>query len=132
MKQLQSFMKEYHEEMNWQINTSDYERTKSSLLNNYMLLTTEVAEIAEELRKAFNETHALINEGIKEEQAFVMAKEMIREDLGKEFADCIAYITKFANYFDIDIEDSFYSKMEEVKNRKNRDIRVKKVNKTPD
>ncbi len=108
--------------MNWQIKTDDYERTKSSLLNNYMLLTTEVAEIAEELRKAFNSTNTAINNGMDEHEAFEMAKASIKEDLGKELADCLAYITKFANYFEIDLEDSFYTKMEEVKNRKNKDV----------
>ncbi|MBU0903580.1 MAG: hypothetical protein KKF57_00175 [Firmicutes bacterium] len=122
MKELQRFSKHYQKEMNWQIKTDDYDRTKSSLLNNYMLLTTEIAEIAEELRKVFNMTNKLINEGINEEEAFEIAKTSIKEDLGKEFADCLAYITKFANYFDIDLEESFYIKMEEVKLRQNKDI----------
>lgn len=126
MKKLQEFSKKYQDEMNWQIKTDDYERTKSSLLNNYMLLTTEVAEIAEELRKAFNMANTLINEGMDEEKAFEIAKASIREELGKELADCLAYITKFANYFDIDLEESFYTKMEEVKNRKNRDVGLMK------
>ncbi|MEK4547285.1 MULTISPECIES: hypothetical protein [Bacillus] len=65
MEKLQEFSKQYQDEMNWKIKTGDYKRTKSSLLNNYMLLTTEVAEIAEELRKAFNMTNTLINEGSK-------------------------------------------------------------------
>lgn len=108
--------------MNWQIKTDDYERTKASLLNNYMLLTTEVAEIAEELRKAFNNTNTAINNGIDEDKAFEMAKASIKEDLGKELADCLAYMTKFANYFEIDLEDSFYNKMDEVKKRKNKDV----------
>ncbi|OLS33793.1 MazG nucleotide pyrophosphohydrolase domain-containing protein [Bacillus sp. MRMR6] len=126
MKKLQEFTKQYHEEMNWQIKADDYERTKSSLLTNYMLLTTEVAEIAEELRKAFNMTNTLINEGMDEEKAFEMAKTAIKDDLGKEMADCLAYITKFGNYFDIDLEESFYTKMQEVKNRKNKDVGVVK------
>lgn len=103
--------------MNWQIKTDDYERTKSSLLNNYMLLTTEVAEIAEELRKAFNLTNTMINDGMPEDQAFEIAKASIK-GTRKEFADCLAYITKFANYFEIDLEESFYLKMEEVQKRK--------------
>ncbi|MCM3571409.1 MazG nucleotide pyrophosphohydrolase domain-containing protein [Neobacillus mesonae] len=128
MKKLQEFTKQYQQEMNWQIKTDNYERAKSSLLNNYMLLTTEVAEVAEELRKAFNMTNTFINEGMEEGKAFEIAKASIKEDLGKEFADCLAYITKFANYFDIDLEESFYSKMEEVKNRKNRDVGLIKNN----
>ncbi|WP_042458825.1 MazG nucleotide pyrophosphohydrolase domain-containing protein [Neobacillus dielmonensis] len=122
MKKLQEFSKQYQKEMNWQIKTDNYEKAKSSLLNNYMLLTTEVAEVAEELRKAFNMTNTFKNEGMEEDKAFEIAKASIREDLGKEFADCLAYITKIANYFDIDLEESFYSKMDEVKNRKNRDV----------
>jgi NTP pyrophosphatase (non-canonical NTP hydrolase) len=122
MKKLQEFTKQYQKEMNWQIKTDNYERAKSSLLNNYMLLTTEIAEVAQELRKAFNMTNTFINEGMEEDKAFEIAKVSIKEDLGKELADCLAYITKFANYFDIDLEESFYSKMEEVKNRKNRDV----------
>jgi NTP pyrophosphatase (non-canonical NTP hydrolase) len=124
MKKLQEFTKQYHEDMNWQIKADNYERTKSSLLNNYMLLTTEVAEIAEELRKVFNMTNTLINEGMEEERAFDTAKAAFKDDLGKEIADCLAYITKFGNYFDIDLEESFYTKMEEVKNRKNKDVGV--------
>lgn len=124
MKKLQEFSKQYQEEMNWQIKTDDYERTKSSLLNNYMLLTTEVAEIAEELRKAFNMTNTMINDGMSEDQAFEIAKASIKKELGKEFADCLAYITKFANYFEIDLEESFYLKMDEVQNRKNKDVAI--------
>jgi NTP pyrophosphatase (non-canonical NTP hydrolase) len=122
MKEMQTFLKKYHEEMNWEINNESYEKTRTSLLNNYMLLTTEVAEVAEELRKAFNSTHSHILNGMNESKAFDLAKENAKEDLGKEFADCLAYIIKFANYFDIDLEESFYKKMDEVKNRKNRDV----------
>jgi len=122
VKELQKFAKVYHEEMNWEINKDNYERTRASLLNNYMLLTTEVAEVAEELRKAFNMTNSHISKGKDEKEAFNLAKESIKEDLGKEFADCLAYIIKMANYFEIDLEESFYSKMDEVKNRKNKDV----------
>lgn len=119
---MQAFASQFQREMNWEIKTDDYQRTKSSLMNNYMLLTTEVAEIAEELRKVFNDTNSQINDGVSEEEAFQRVKACIKEDLGKEMADCLAYITKFANYFEIDLEDSFYKKMEEVKRRKNKDV----------
>ena len=110
--------------MNWEINNSGFEKSRASILNNYMLLTTEVAEVGEEFRRAFNMTYESKRNGGNEEKAFKLAKEAVREDIGKELADCIAYICKFANYFDIDLEDSFYTKMEEVKNRKNKDITV--------
>ncbi|WP_328053873.1 MazG nucleotide pyrophosphohydrolase domain-containing protein [Neobacillus cucumis] len=119
---MQKFLKKYHEEMNWEINNESYEKSRASLLNNYMLLTTEVAEVAEELRKAFNFTNSQILNGMNESEAFELAKENAKQDLGKEFADCFAYIIKFANYFEIDLEESFYKKMDEVKNRKNRDV----------
>jgi NTP pyrophosphatase (non-canonical NTP hydrolase) len=122
MKEIQNFIKQYQADMGWEINKENYEKSRASLLNNYMLLTTEVAEVAEELRKGFNLTASYIQEGISEEKAFELAKEQIKEDIGKELADCLAYMLKFYNYFDIDLEESFYAKMEEVKNRKNKDI----------
>ncbi|MCA1030236.1 hypothetical protein LCL95_04185 [Bacillus timonensis] len=124
MKDIQAFAKQYQQEMNWQIDSKSYEKSRASLLNNYMLLTTEVAEVAEEMRKAFNITNSLIKDGMDEDEAFQLAKDSIKADLGKEFADCLAYISKIANYFEIDLETSFYEKMDEVKNRKNKDIRL--------
>lgn len=122
VKEVQEFSRKYHQEMKWEINNDNYEMTRASLLNNYMLLTTELAEVAEELRKAFNIVNKNIMQGINETGAFDLAKEEIKENPGREFADCFAYIFKIANYFEIDLEESFYSKMDEVKNRKNKDI----------
>lgn len=121
MKDMQNFTKEFQQGMGWDINRDSYPETRTSLLGNYMLLTTEVAEVAEELRKAFNRTQHLVGEGMEEGAAFQLAAEEIKEDIGKELADCLAYMLKFANFFEIDLEQSFYAKMEEVKNRKNRD-----------
>ncbi|WP_208588813.1 MazG nucleotide pyrophosphohydrolase domain-containing protein [Gracilibacillus suaedae] len=124
MKELQRYMKRYHEVMNWEISGGDYQTAKSSLLHNYMLFSTEVAEVAEELRKAFNQTNKWINQGKGEAEAFEIAKANIKEDIGKELADCLAYMMKFANYFDIDMEEAFYRKMEEVKQRQNKDVGI--------
>jgi NTP pyrophosphatase (non-canonical NTP hydrolase) len=124
MKDMQSFAKEYQKEMNWEIDSKNYEKSRASLLNNFMLLTTEVSEVAEELRKTFNLTNKYIADGMDEDKAFKTAMETVQKDLGKEFADCLAYICKIANFFDINLETSFYSKMDEVKNRKNKDIRL--------
>ncbi|MDQ1004619.1 NTP pyrophosphatase (non-canonical NTP hydrolase) [Neobacillus niacini] len=121
MKELQTFAKQYQEEMGWEISEESYAKSRGSLLNNYMLLTTEVAEVAEELRKAFNLTASYVEKGMDEEQAFELAKNQIKENMGKELSDCLAYMLKFYNYFGIDVEESFYTKMEEVKNRKNKD-----------
>ena len=121
MKEMQRFTKQFQEEMGWSISERSYSETRTSLLGNYMLLTTEVAEVAEELRKAFNLTRVYVEEGMDEEAAFRLASQSVKEDVGKELADCFAYMVKFANFFEIDLEESFYAKMEEVKNRKNKD-----------
>jgi NTP pyrophosphatase (non-canonical NTP hydrolase) len=86
-----------------------------------------VAEVAEELRRAFNLTASYMQEGFDETKAFELAKEQIRENVGKELSDCLAYMLKFYNYFGIDLEESFYNKMDEVKYRKNRDVLTKKL-----
>lgn len=122
LKELQAYTKEYQKEMGWEINKENYAKSRESLLNNYLLLTTEVAEVAEELRNAFNFTQMKVKEGMGEEEAFVAAKESIKKDIGKELADCLAYLLKFYNYFDIDLEDSFYEKMQEVRGRRNKDL----------
>jgi len=122
MKELQTFMRDYQKEMGWEIDSDNYANSRESLLNNYMLLTTEVAEVAEELRKTFNQTQQSILDGREQEEAFLMAKENAKENIGKELADCMAYLIKFYNFFEIDLEDSFYNKMREVKNRKNKDL----------
>jgi NTP pyrophosphatase (non-canonical NTP hydrolase) len=122
MKDIQIFANQYQKEMGWEISEESYAKSRDSLLNNYMLLTTEVAEVAEELRKAFNLTASYVENGMDEEQAFELAKKQIKEDIGKELSDCLAYMLKFYNYFGIDVEESFYAKMAEVKNRRNKDI----------
>ena len=122
MKDLQAFMKEYQKEMGWEINEENYLKTRESLLNNYMLLTTEVAEVAEELRKVFNLTQQGILNGMEQEEAFLWARESGKENIGKELADCLAYLLKFYNYFDLDLDESFYGKMKEVRERKNKDF----------
>lgn len=122
MKDLQAYTKQYQKEMGWEISNESFEESRASLLNNYMLLTTEVAELAEELRKSFNLTQQAIQNGMNQEEAYLEAKESVKEDIGKELADCLAYLLKFYNYFDIDLEESFYQKMTEVKTRINKDL----------
>ncbi|MBT2690196.1 hypothetical protein J7I93_18665 [Bacillus sp. ISL-47] len=124
MKELQHFMRDYQKEMGWEISAENYAESRDSLLNNYMLLTTEVAEVAEELRKAFNLVREYTEEGMDEEQAFALAKDQVKADIGKELADCLAYLIKFYNFFGIEMEESFYGKMAEVKSRKNKDVRL--------
>lgn len=121
MKDIQTFAKQYQKELGWDISRDSYQESRESLLHNYLLFSTEVAEVAEELRKAINLTSSFMEEGIEEERAFELAKEQVKDEIGKELADCLAYMLKFYNFFDIDLEESFYTKMEEVKNRKNKD-----------
>ena len=124
MRDVQEYLKTFQKEMKWEISNSNYKDTRASILNNYMLLTTEIGEVAEEFRAVFNETYKLINtDGMNEDQAFEIAKEMHKENIGKEIADCLAYLIKFANYLEIDLEESFYSKMNEIKLRVNKDQR---------
>jgi len=118
MKDLQEFMREYQKEMGWEINDENYLKSRESLLNNYMLLTTEIAEVAEELRKVFNQTQQGVLNEMEQEEAFLRAKGSAKENIGKELADCLAYLLKFYHYFGIDLEESFYEKMAEVKKRK--------------
>jgi NTP pyrophosphatase (non-canonical NTP hydrolase) len=125
VKDIQEFLKNFQREMNWEISDKSYKDSRASILNNYMLLTTEVSEVAEEFRAIFNKTHKLVkDEGFSEDEAFKLAKETYKENIGKEISDCIAYLVKFANYLDIDLEDSFYTKMNEIKNRVNKDQRI--------
>lgn len=124
MRDIQAFLSEFQKDMNWEISEENYKESKASLLHNYMLLTTEVSEVAEEFRSIFNKTYRMVNnDGLNEEDAFKIAKNLHKENIGKELSDCIAYLVKFANYLDIDLEDSFYKKMEEVKLRVNKDQR---------
>ncbi|TKC19214.1 MazG nucleotide pyrophosphohydrolase domain-containing protein [Robertmurraya kyonggiensis] len=124
MRELQKFTASYQRELDWQISDEDYQQTKESLLHNYMLLTTEVAEVAEEFRKAFNMVYKESVNGADPDVAFAEAKSLIQKDVGKELADCIAYICKFANFFEIDLEETFYEKMDEVKNRSNKNRKL--------
>ncbi|PYF06701.1 MazG nucleotide pyrophosphohydrolase domain-containing protein [Ureibacillus chungkukjangi] len=122
VRDIQAFLSSFQREMNWEISDENYRDSKDSILHNYMLLTTEVSEVAEEFRGIFNKTYKLVNdEGMHENEAFKIAKDLHKEDIGKELSDCIAYLLKFANYLDIDLEDSFYKKMDEIKARVNKD-----------
>lgn len=122
VRDIQVFLSNFQKEMNWEISDENYKESKASILHNYMLLTTEVSEVAEEFRAIFNKTYKLAtDEGMDEDRAFKMAKDLHKENIGKELSDCIAYLVKFANYLDIDLEESFYQKMHEIKLRVNKD-----------
>lgn len=122
MKDMQTFLKDFQHEMGWEISNSNYQESRASLLNNYMLLTTELSEVAEDFRAIFNETKKLMKEtNLSEDEAFNLAKGKQIDHIGHELSDCMAYLIKFANYFEINLEESFYSKMNIIKNRENKD-----------
>lgn len=116
MLEIQKFTQNYQKELNYHIKSDNYDSSKESLLMNHMLLSTEIAEIAELLRELFIRTKEN-KEKLSEIEAFEYAKMKISEDMGKEISDCLAYLFKLANFFERDIEEDFYDKMEEVKNR---------------
>jgi NTP pyrophosphatase (non-canonical NTP hydrolase) len=118
MKKLHKELEAFQLEKGWEISQENADLSVQSLLLNHMLLTTEISEIAEELRKLMNLSFELKEEGIEKEQAFFLAKREVAEDIGKEIADSIAYLCKFATFFDRDIEVDVRNKLHEINNRK--------------
>ncbi|WP_239454251.1 MazG-like family protein [Bacillus suaedaesalsae] len=108
MKKEQEFIKKFQSDMNWGISKDSFQESRTDLLNNYMLLTTEVSEIAEEFRAMFNQTFKT-SDVMGDQEAFEEAKLVYKENIGKEIIDCMAYLMKFANYFEIDVESTFLS-----------------------
>ncbi|WP_185970912.1 MazG-like family protein [Alkalicoccobacillus porphyridii] len=116
MKDTQEHYQRFQEEMGFdQFDRTSYKEHKMFLLYIHMLLTTEVAEIAEEFRHLFKQTETSIREGKDELEAFEESKKIINESLGKELADCLAYLCKLSNYFDYNLEDELYKKLNEIK-----------------
>jgi NTP pyrophosphatase (non-canonical NTP hydrolase) len=118
MKKLHKELEAFQLEKGWEISQENADLSVQSLLLNHMLLTTEISEIAEELRKLMNLSFELKEEGIEKEQAFLLAKREVAEDIGKEIADSIAYLCKFATFFDRDVEVDVRNKLHEINNRK--------------
>ncbi|MEC1157672.1 MazG-like family protein [Cytobacillus horneckiae] len=118
MKHLQKEYQAFQEEMGFdRYNKDSYQENKTFLLYIHMLLTTEVAEVAEEFRTLFIESEKRICAGMDEVEALEIGKDKVQENLGKELADCFAYICKLANYFDYDLENELYKKFAEIKER---------------
>ncbi|MDR7071806.1 hypothetical protein [Fictibacillus barbaricus] len=117
MKNIHEELERFQKEKGWEISTENAGQSRESLLLNHMLLTTEIAEIAEELRKMMNLEYELIHEGMEKEEAFRLAKQEISEDIGKEIADSIAYLCKFATFFERNIEEDMMNKLQEINNR---------------
>ncbi len=85
----------------------------TDLLLNMVLLTAEVGEVAEVLRKIRRRVRQAQRKPDPPEEQVVMEAALSehREDLGQELADCIAYIFKLANYTGVDLQEAYLKKM---------------------
>lgn len=85
----------------------------TDLLLNMVLLTAEVGEVAEVLRKIRRRVRQAQREPDPPEEQAVMETALSehRDDLGQELADCIAYIFKLANYTGVDLQEAYLKKM---------------------
>src|SRR5690606_8136974 len=99
MEKLQNYYRSFEKEMGYNLfDENSFQANQTFLLYIHMLLTTEVAEVAEEFRSMFDLSEKYLSEGYSDVEAMQIAKESIRENLGKELADCLAYLLKLANY----------------------------------
>lgn len=77
---------------------------------NMMLLSGEIGEVAQELKKV----HFMVSPDRNEEGEAVpleVALQAQRENIGQELADCLAYIFKLANYTGVDLQEAYLKKM---------------------
>ena len=117
MRKIHKELEDFQLERGWEISQEGADKSTESLLLNHLLLTTEIAEIAEELRRMLNRAYDMKEEGVEGEKAFQLAKEEVAEDIGKEIADSIAYLCKFATFFQRDIEQDIKNKLNEIHSR---------------
>lgn len=71
----------------------------TDLIRNVAYLSGEVGEVMTAIRA--------LNKANKPEEITAA-----REELGKELADCLAYVLKLANYADVDLGAAYLAKME--------------------
>ncbi|MEZ4512196.1 MAG: deoxynucleoside kinase [Chloroflexota bacterium] len=81
------------------------------LFVNYILLTSELGEVANELIKVRGEELKLLANGRSPAEARQTAVLAHRETLADELADLLAYTLKLANYSGIDLEQAYRDKM---------------------
>jgi len=77
---------------------------------NMMLLSGEIGEVAQELKKV----HFMVSPDRNAEGEAVpleVALQEQRENIGLELADCLAYIFKLANYTGVDLQEAYLKKM---------------------
>ncbi len=80
------------------------------LFFNMVLLSGEIGEVAQELKKVHYMVSPDGNEGDKAVPLEVALQEQ-HENIGQELADCLAYIFKLANYTGINLQDAYLQKM---------------------
>jgi NTP pyrophosphatase (non-canonical NTP hydrolase) len=77
---------------------------------NMMLLSGEIGEVAQVLKKVYWMTEPQrAEEGQIKTLEEALAEQ--RENLGQELADCLAYILKLANYTGVDLQEAYLTKM---------------------
>lgn len=81
------------------------------LFVNYVLLTSELGEVADELIKIRGEELKLLANGRSPAEARQTAVLAHRDTLAEELADLLAYTIKLANYTGIDLEQAYRDKM---------------------
>ncbi len=75
---------------------------KNSIVEEMLLLTEEVGELAKVVRKA---------------HGMHMDKNSVHGTAGEELADVLSYILSIANYLNVDLEQAFRAKEEKNKKR---------------
>lgn len=83
---------------------------------NMMLLSEEVGEVAQELKKV----HYMVSPDDNEEDNAVSLEVALKEqceNIGQELADCLAYIFKLANYTGVSLQEAYLKKMRKNINR---------------
>lgn len=79
----------------------------TDLFLNMMLLSGEVGEVAQVLKKV----HFMMSRNDGESVTLQDALATYRESIGQELADCLAYIFKLANYTGVDLQKAYLEKM---------------------
>jgi NTP pyrophosphatase (non-canonical NTP hydrolase) len=77
---------------------------------NMMLLSGEIGEVAQELKKV----HFMVSPDRNKQGEAIPLEEALkiqRENIGQELADCLAYIFKLANYTGVDLQEAYLKKM---------------------
>lgn len=82
----------------------------TDLFFNMMLLSGEIGEVAQELKKVHYMVSPDGNEGDKAVPLEVALQEQ-HDNIGQELADCLAYIFKPANYTGINLQEAYLQKM---------------------